>query len=332
MNRELVDVKLDDVAADEFVAFVAEHRELGAVDAQDGPIGRDPVEAYGGVLEEVGKLLLVSTHRDLDAASLRDVPKDQDAADDFAELAADWSGVVFDGALSPVLRDQEGMVRRPHDRAFPQRPSRGAFDFRAGRFAHDAEDFAELQAGGLCAAPAGERFGHWVHPGNAGLGVGGDDRVTDACESGAEALGVFGNETLVAQNAAADDDAGYDSDERPDAENGEREADDGAEPIASQAPTLIVGALSVRHELVRKQVAQSADRLFEHIQGVGIRAPTVILEHGLAQAPHLIPLFVEPSGELALSIGGRRAFVLGQVRVDFRRFVRGLIFVLRGIA
>ena len=60
----LVGVELGDVAADVFLPGVAEQLELGAVGAQDRSVGPDPVQAHGGVLEEIGELALPVAQRE----------------------------------------------------------------------------------------------------------------------------------------------------------------------------------------------------------------------------------------------------------------------------
>ena len=66
-----VDVELGDVAPDVFVLAIAQHLELATVGPQDRAIRARPVQRYGGVLEEVGKLLLGSATRILRAHALQ---------------------------------------------------------------------------------------------------------------------------------------------------------------------------------------------------------------------------------------------------------------------
>jgi hypothetical protein len=53
-------VEIRDVLADVFVAVVAQHVELGLVDADDYAVRTDPVQADGGSLEEVAQLPLAA--------------------------------------------------------------------------------------------------------------------------------------------------------------------------------------------------------------------------------------------------------------------------------
>src|SRR5690349_13632637 len=59
-DRFAVDMKIDDVAADVFLARVTDQIELGLVRAQDRSVGADPVQTDGGVFEEVRQLRLTA--------------------------------------------------------------------------------------------------------------------------------------------------------------------------------------------------------------------------------------------------------------------------------
>ncbi len=53
-----VDVEVGDVAADVLFPGIAQHLQFGAVGPEDGAVARHPVQALGGVLDEVGEFLL----------------------------------------------------------------------------------------------------------------------------------------------------------------------------------------------------------------------------------------------------------------------------------
>ena len=57
-DHVLVGVEVGDGATDVLLPAVAEHVQFGPVGPQDDPVRPDPMQADGGILEEVGKLLL----------------------------------------------------------------------------------------------------------------------------------------------------------------------------------------------------------------------------------------------------------------------------------
>ena len=62
-----VDVELGDVPTDVLRLGVAEHLQLRAIGPQDDPVGAHPVQALGGVVDEVLQLLLALRQRRLRA-------------------------------------------------------------------------------------------------------------------------------------------------------------------------------------------------------------------------------------------------------------------------
>ncbi|HYC55530.1 MAG TPA: hypothetical protein VEL28_11410 [Candidatus Binatia bacterium] len=60
VDRVLIDVEARDVLAYVLLGGIPEKIELGAIGAQDRPVGPDPVKSDGGVIEEVGELALAA--------------------------------------------------------------------------------------------------------------------------------------------------------------------------------------------------------------------------------------------------------------------------------
>ena len=118
-DRLGVDVELGDVMPDVFLAPVAEKIQLGLVGAQDGAVGPDPVQAHGGVLEELGlgvleelgQRALAAEQRRLGAGAPGDVQRHAQRTDDAVAAGAPRLDVdLVDTALVPQL------VHRGHAR------------------------------------------------------------------------------------------------------------------------------------------------------------------------------------------------------------------------
>ncbi len=107
----LVDVELGDRMADVLAVAVAQELELGAVRAQEDPVGADPVEAKGRVLEEVGELPLTCLEHRLGFAAHRHVlgraVDDQVAG---REVAIDLRATVTHPADGARARDEAALA------------------------------------------------------------------------------------------------------------------------------------------------------------------------------------------------------------------------------
>jgi hypothetical protein len=118
----------------------------------------------------------------LRAPGRRDVPEDQHAARDAAELVADGRRAVVDRVLAALPVDEHRVVREADDGTVLQGPRGRVLDGLARILVHDPEHSAQRLTDGVRLAPAGQRLGHGIERGDAALEVGGDDRVADAAQ------------------------------------------------------------------------------------------------------------------------------------------------------
>ena len=110
-----VGVELGDVPADVLLAAVAEQLQLGPVRPEDRPVRPDPMQADGGVLDEVGQLLLLLPGLLLGELPLGDVAEVRDDGPD---------GGLFEEVRDPALDPPPRAVLVPEPRIDGQRRPR----------------------------------------------------------------------------------------------------------------------------------------------------------------------------------------------------------------
>ena len=168
---------------------ITEQIDDEGIDVGDGAgFGIENQNAVVGGLEESAVADLGNFEEVFGAAALADVVKDHDDAENVALFIADRGGAVVDRPFGAVAREQDRVVGKTDDGSLANGLGYGAFDQRSGLFVDDIEDLYEGASLGLGGMPRGERLGHGVHEGDAGLGVGGDHGVADAGEGHAEPL------------------------------------------------------------------------------------------------------------------------------------------------
>ena len=120
--------------------------------------------------------------------ALRDVVEYQNHPQHSAVGVPDGCAAVVDRDLTPISRDEDGVVGKPHKQPVAQHAQRGALDLLAGVGVDDPEHFPQGPSPGLDLAPAGERLGDGVLKNDRPGRVRRDHRIADAVERGSQTL------------------------------------------------------------------------------------------------------------------------------------------------
>jgi hypothetical protein len=114
--------------------------------------------------------------------------KHHDGTHDAPVVGVDRRGAVIDGNFSPVLREQQSMVRKARDRAFAEHLFDWVVDRAPRLLVDDNEDLRQPPADRFGVTPARQRLGDRVHEGDAPRGISRDDGVPDTRERRSQPL------------------------------------------------------------------------------------------------------------------------------------------------
>ena len=134
--------------------------------------------------------------------ALGHVAEHEDHPHQLAAGLADRGAAVVDLDLAAVARDQHGVVREAHDRAFAQHADGGILDRLSRVGVEDPEDLAERSTPRLGLPPGSERLGHRIHEDDVATDVGRDHRVADAAQRDTQSLLAVAQTVLGGTRAA----------------------------------------------------------------------------------------------------------------------------------
>jgi hypothetical protein len=132
---------------------------------------------------------LACAERALGLALLRLIAaEDQHCAADLTVPIANRRGVIGDGALRPVPRDERRVVRETYDGPLPHRTSHRVLGVASGHLAHDPEHLLDALARRVVETPSRELRCNRIDQRDPPGVVRGDDAVADAAERDAQAV------------------------------------------------------------------------------------------------------------------------------------------------
>jgi hypothetical protein len=124
------------------------------------------------------------------------VPEDQDHSQDVPSAVPDGRTGIRYLVLMTVPGQEPGMVGQPDNLPGAQDLVHRIVRFLSGPGIDNGKYLIQGLARGLFQAPAGQGFGHRVHPGDPALGVCGDDPVPDGLQGHPQAFFIFSDGPL----------------------------------------------------------------------------------------------------------------------------------------
>src|SRR5580704_3131513 len=88
-------------------------------------------------------------------------------------------GTVLNQSFGAILSNEQGVVRKPENQAFPQSSCRWILSGLTGFFVDDLVNRGEGTADSLLRCPAGQCLGHGVHEGDVSTHVRGNHRIAN---------------------------------------------------------------------------------------------------------------------------------------------------------